>query len=47
MLKNNFINNVKHCKHKINKESNEANLNLVKTVTSETVNFKIKFIFRQ
>ena len=47
MLRNNNINDTKHYKHKINNESNEANLKLVITITCETVKLKIKFIFRQ
>ena len=47
MLSNKYISNTKHYKHKINKESNEANLKLVKPVTCETVKFKIKLMFRK
>ena len=47
MLSDNYINITKHYKPKINKESNEANLNLVKTITCETVKLKIKSMFRQ
>ena len=46
MLRNNYINDTKHCKHKINEESSEDNLKLVKAITSETVKFKVRFIFR-
>ena len=47
MLRNNYLNNTKHYKHKINKKSNEANLKLVETITYETVTFKFKFMFGQ
>ena len=46
-LRNIHINNTKCFKYKTNKESNEANLKLVRTLTCETVKFKIKFMFRQ
>ena len=47
MLRNSYINMTKHYKHKINNESDEANLKLVKTITCKTVKFKINFMFRQ
>ena len=35
MLKNNYMNNTKTCKHEINRETNEDNLKLVKNITCE------------